>query len=133
VIENLSMILETFQQQFKDTREFVFNVSVQVEDNNRVSLDGKVLEEQMVQFLQAAIYGIHPAANVDVSGLKVLKQKDNLRMVVRTNLTSLYEKPSFLEELLSQLVYGMQVDILEKEEDWVFVRLWESFYLVVHI
>jgi SH3-like domain-containing protein len=108
--------------QYKDTRVNVFDVDVQLENDHRVILNGKILEEQMVQALQAAIYGIHPAASVDSSGLKVLVKKANHHMIVNTNLTGLYAGPSFQDEQLNQLVFGMQVEILETNGVWGFVR-----------
>ena len=127
MIENINSILESFQEQFKDHRESVFEVDAVIATDNRVILKGKLLEEQMVQALQAAIYGIHPAASVDISGLTVLLKKDNKRLAVNTNLTGLYAGPSFQHEQLSQLLFGMQVEILETKDEWVFVRQLDGY------
>jgi cell wall-associated NlpC family hydrolase len=41
---------------------------------------------------------------------------------VATNLTGLYERPSFSVPLSSELYYGTKLEILEEEKNWVFAR-----------
>ncbi|MCJ7432351.1 MAG: NlpC/P60 family protein, partial [Anaerolineales bacterium] len=43
-------------------------------------------------------------------------------MHVATNLTGLYEKPTFGMPLSSELMYGMPLDVLDEDGRWVFTR-----------
>jgi gamma-D-glutamyl-L-lysine dipeptidyl-peptidase len=68
-----------------------------------------------------------PGQCIDTSGLQVLRKTGNPILMVGTNLTSLHREPSFLAEQLSQLVNGMQVEILIEEGRWAFVRQCDGY------
>ncbi|MCX8025572.1 MAG: C40 family peptidase, partial [Thermanaerothrix sp.] len=42
-------------------------------------------------------------------------------------LTSLHREPSFLAEMLTQLLWGAEVEILEEKERWAFVRCADGY------
>ena len=43
-------------------------------------------------------------------------------MTVATNLTDLHREPSFLSEMLTQILNGITVEVLEEQEKWCRVR-----------
>ena len=48
-------------------------------------------------------------------------------MTVATNLTGLYASPSWQAEMLSQLFYGWQLELLEECGKWAFVRQMDDY------
>ena len=63
-----------------------------------------------------------PGLTFDASSVEVLRRSDATRLAVATNLTGLYAKPSFLAEMLSELLNGWEVEVLREQERWCFVR-----------
>src|SRR3954453_23177264 len=48
---------------------------------------------------------------------------------VATNLTDLHREPSFLSELLTQVLNGRALEVLEERDRWCYVRQPEDGYL----
>ena len=63
-----------------------------------------------------------PGLTFDASSVEVLRRPDAIRLAVATNLTGLYAKPSFLAEMLSELLNGWEVDVLREQDRWCFIR-----------
>jgi hypothetical protein len=59
---------------------------------------------------------------LDTGSIRILHKGDLPRMHVATNLTGLYEKPTFGMPLSSELFYGTELEILEEHGQWVFTR-----------
>ena len=63
----------------------------------------------------------------DPCGVRVLRSSQPATRVVGTNLTGLYAKPSFLAEMVSELLNGWLVEILITEGRWAFVRQMDGY------
>ena len=46
-----------------------------------------------------------------------------MQLFIATNLTDLHREPSFLSEMLTQVLYGMTCEVLEERDKWVRVRM----------
>lgn len=120
--EYMENIFAEFRRKYKDGREHVFDVDFEFTSPNQILIRGRVLEQQIIQALEAAILSIYPALKMDFSQLQVLHHSETPRMWVATNLTSLHAEPSFQAEMVTQALYGMQMEVLEEKKDWGFVR-----------
>jgi cell wall-associated NlpC family hydrolase len=55
-----------------------------------------------------------------------------MNLHVATNLTDLHREPSFLSEMLTQIFYGMGMQVLEEKEKWCRVRMEDGYEGWVH-
>ncbi len=101
-----------------DKRVSVFDVRIAAQSNGTLSLSGRVLEASQMDEVQR----LFPDLKLDAASIKILKGPSLPRLSVATNLTGLYEKPTFGMPLSSELYFGTQLDILEEEGRWVFTR-----------
>jgi cell wall-associated NlpC family hydrolase len=101
-----------------DQRTSVFDIEIERLQNTSLTLMGRLLHESQLETLA------HHFANwkLDTASIRILHRGDLPRMHVATNLTGLYEKPTFGMPLSSELCYGTEVDILDEEGRWVFTR-----------
>jgi gamma-D-glutamyl-L-lysine dipeptidyl-peptidase len=111
----LETALESFSQRWADSRIHVFDVHLETV-GGIPQVHGEVLETFQLTELAAAL------PEVDFSGVRALRQLENPRLVVITNLTSLHTGRSFLSEQLSQLLNGARVEVLKQEGSWAYVR-----------
>ena len=95
--------------------------------SGRLALSGRVLEESDLQDLLARLKVLLPEQIVDISGVEILRKPGNPVLAVGTNLTSLHREPSFIAEQLSQLLNGMQVEILFEQGRWCYVRQMDGY------
>lgn len=117
--ENYQQILERIAARHQDEREQVFDLTIASSSPGSLTLTGRVLEQSNLdEFFDA----LPPETVADGSAVEVLRRPDNPLLTVATNLASLHRGTSFLEEQLSQLLYGRQVEVLEEEEKWAHVR-----------
>ncbi len=115
----IETLLEEITAHHRDEREHLFDVHIEKMDGSQVILSGRVLEESNLDELRRRL---PPGWTMDAHGVHILRQTAAVTLTVATNLTSLHRQPSFLAEQLSQLLYGRQVEVLEEQERWVFVR-----------
>jgi gamma-D-glutamyl-L-lysine dipeptidyl-peptidase len=120
--EQIDSVLTTLRQQFDDSRTQVFDVQVSVQDNQRLLLTGRVLDELTYQSLHHALQNAFPDHERIDSSLKVLRHSNPEYLWVASNLTSLHSGTSFLSEMTSQMLYGTRVEVLQTHDRWVFVR-----------
>ncbi len=101
-----------------DNRTSIFDVRITSHTDGHLTLGGRVLEQAQVDELQRLFSNL----KVDTASIHIL-HRDNLpHMTVATNLTGLYEKPTFGMPLSSELCFGTDVEILDEEGRWVFTR-----------
>jgi len=81
-------------------------------------LSGRVLDESQLETLPHHFQDLQ----LDTASIRILRRHDLPRMHVRTNLTGLYERPTFGMPLSSELLYGTELEILDEQERWVFTR-----------
>ena len=101
-----------------DKRLSVFDVQMTTLADGLLTLSGRVLDESQLRDL----FRLFPDLKVDTSSLIVLNRPDLPHRHVATNLTGLYEKPTFGVPLASELTFGMELDLLYEEGRWSFVR-----------
>lgn len=123
---NVEPALEDISRPFTDKRVNVFDVQVEG-DNDVLKLSGRVLEESNREALLSGLRERFPDAEVDLSGVQVLRKVQPDIRVVGTNLTSLHNGTSFLAEQATQLVNGAQVEVLEEQKNWGFVRQMDGY------
>ena len=101
-----------------DPRTSVFDVEIVRLQNSSLTLSGRLLDESQLTGLLTHF----PNWTLDTSSIRILHKGTLPRMHVITNLTGLYEKPTFGMPLSSELSYGTEVEILDEEDKWVFTR-----------
>ena len=101
-----------------DKRTSVFDIEIQELKLNRLTLTGRVLEESQLDEL----HRLFPSLKLDTASVQVLSRDSNPRIHVATNLTGLYEEPTFGMPLASELYYGAELEVLDQRERWVFTR-----------
>jgi hypothetical protein len=101
-----------------DSRTSVFDIQIQGTQNGTLTLSGRVLDESQLETLPHHFQDLQ----LDTASIRILRRHDLPRMHVRTNLTGLYERPTFGMPLSSELLYGTELEILDEQERWVFTR-----------
>lgn len=101
-----------------DNRISVFQVEITGLNNKTLTLSGRVLNQSQVDELQR----IFSDLRVDTASIHILSQENHVQMQVATNITGLYEKPTFGMPLSSELVFGTNLEILEEKDRWAFTR-----------
>ena len=118
-------IQSTLDRLTKDTdkRTSVFELEIQELKNNHVTIGGRVLNESQLDELHRLL----PSLKLDTDLVRVLSRDSNERVHVATNLTGLYEKPTFAVPLASELYYGTELEVLEEKERWIFTRQHDGY------
>ena len=119
--DSIETILASLASERHDSRTHFFALQA-LPNSAPPAISGRVLETSDLQALRAAL---PPLA--DTSAVQVLRQPHNPILSVATNLTSLHREPSFLAEMLTQLVNGMQVELLFEQGRWCFVRQLDGY------
>lgn len=109
-----------------DHRVSVFEVEITELDNKTLTLSGRVLHQSQVDdlhyFVSTTLNASFPNLRLDTASINILNRSVLPRMHVTTNLTGLYEKPTFGMPLSSELCFGAELEILEEKNNWVFTR-----------
>jgi cell wall-associated NlpC family hydrolase len=114
---DIQSTLDDYARQ-SDTRTSVFEVEIQGLKNKTLTLGGRLLDESQLDDLAR----LFPHLKLDTSTIRVLSRESPGHFHVATNLTGLYERPTFGVPLSSELYYGTKLEILEEEKNWVFAR-----------
>ncbi|MGZ9164266.1 MAG: C40 family peptidase [Anaerolineales bacterium] len=101
-----------------DNRTTVFDIQILETQNGSPTLGGRLLDESQLETLSHHFQDLQ----LDTAPIRILRRHDLPRMHVRTNLTGLYERPTFGMPLSSELLYGTELEILDEQERWVFTR-----------
>ena len=109
--------LNTLAAQY-DNRTSVFEVEVTALKAATLSLCGRILDQSQADDLQR----IFPDLHLDTASIHILNRGDLPRLRVATNLTGLYERPTFGMPLSSELCFGTEVEVLEEKGNWIFTR-----------
>jgi len=105
-----------------ETRLAAFQVEVVELKEARLQLAGRIGSHQQLATLQSVFADRIPGVELDTASVRILERRNLPRVHVATNLTGLYEKPSFGVPLASELYFGTELDILDEDGRWVFVR-----------
>jgi cell wall-associated NlpC family hydrolase len=68
-----------------------------------------------------------PTFKLDTASVHILHTDGNERVHVATNLTGLHESPTFRVPLLSELTFGAELEVLEEQDKWVYVRQTDGY------
>ncbi len=105
-----------------DNRIRVFDLQINRLDDSTLSLGGKLLEESQLADVKETFLRQFPDLSLDTASIRVLNTEAHERVHVATNLTGLYEKPTFGMPLSSELYFGTELEVLQEEKRWVFTR-----------
>lgn len=119
---SITDLILSIAEKYRDTRKQYFKVQAAGLQDNTLALQGRVLEQANLDELCREIAAAEPGWQLDCSAVEVLRQPGNRRVVVGTNLSSLHAEPSWLAEQVSQLVYGLRLEVLIEQGRWAFVR-----------
>lgn len=114
---NIQKTLANYASRF-DSRLSVFDVQIASLTDGIIALEGRVFDESQLDDLHRLFTDLE----VDTSSLTVLNRPGLPRRHIATNLTGLYEKPTFSVPLASELTFGTELDILQEQDRWAFVR-----------
>jgi hypothetical protein len=121
-MENIQSTLDKLSLQ-NDRRTSVFDIEIVRLQNSSLTLSGRLLDDSQLEAL--ARHFSH--WKLDTGSIQILRKGNLPRMHVATNLTGLYEKPTFGMPLSSELCYGTELEILEEQGRWVFARQQDGY------
>src|SRR5688500_5577064 len=101
-----------------DNRTSIFDIQLQGAQNGTLALSGRLLDESQLETLSHHFSDL----KLDTASIQILHRNDSPRLHVATNLTGLYERPTFGMPLSSELHYGTELEILDEQGRWVFTR-----------
>ncbi len=90
-------------------------------------LRGRVLEEAQRKVLVDGLAQRFPGLVVDAQAVAVIRQNPPQWLWVTTNLTSMHASTSFLAEMTTQMLNGVQVEVLWAQQNWCFVRQMDGY------
>jgi hypothetical protein len=117
MIENIQSTLDRLAAQI-DHRTSVLHIVIDQIQDSTLILSGRVLHESQLEMLAAEF----PNWKLDSSSVRILDHGNLPHRNVATNLTGLYDRPTFGMPLSSELHYGTALEILDQQGDWVFTR-----------
>lgn len=101
-----------------DPRTSLFDVQIVSETDGTLTLSGRVLDKSQLDELPR----LFPDRKLDTASICILNAETHVRAHVATNLTGLYERPTFGMPLSSELYFGADLEILDEDGSWVFTR-----------
>jgi gamma-D-glutamyl-L-lysine dipeptidyl-peptidase len=116
-MENIQSTLDMLASQ-SDHRTSVFDIEIERLHNSSLTLSGRLLNDSQLEVLARHF----SKWKLDTGSIRILYKGDAPRMHVATNLTGLYDKPTLHLPLSSELSYGSEVEILDEEGKWAFIR-----------
>lgn len=122
MIETIREYLNTLIQPYSDARVHHCRLEAVHFADGRCRLVGTVLDTDTAADLFLGLATRFPAVTFVTDAVRILRQANPTLLTVGTNLTGLHREPSFLAELLSQLLNGQPVEVLDERDRWVFVR-----------
>jgi gamma-D-glutamyl-L-lysine dipeptidyl-peptidase len=122
-LDNIQAAINEIGAPYAERREHIFEVTAYLE-GEQVVLAGKVLEVDQVDALAAGLKERFPGLAVEHDALEVVRAGVPEVLSVASNLTSMHAEPSFLAEMVTQLVNGMEVEVLTTKDRWVYARRW---------
>ncbi|WKZ48923.1 MAG: SH3 domain-containing C40 family peptidase [Anaerolineales bacterium] len=118
----MQTILDNFAKTF-DSRTSLFDVKIDSQSDDSLTLSGRVLDASQLDELPR----LFPQVRLDTASVRVLNSETHERVHVATNLTGLHERPTFRVPLLSELYFGTELEVLDEEGRWVFVRQTDGY------
>lgn len=113
----MTNILEEYVKTI-DSRTSVFDVKIDSEEDGTLLFSGRALDKSQLDELPR----LFPDRRLDTTSIRILNAETHPRLHVATNLTGLYEHPTFGMPLSSELYYGTMLEVLDEGGNWVFTR-----------
>ncbi|MGE5251963.1 MAG: NlpC/P60 family protein [Bacteroidota bacterium] len=110
-----------------DRRTSIMEVQVEKIEGDSVYLTGCVLEPAQIDWLRESLLQRFAGLEFVTESVRALGGPGLPCVHVATNLTGLYEKPTFDVRLASELYYGTELDLLEERERWARVRQHDGY------
>lgn len=101
-----------------DPRTSLFDVKIDAETDGTLTLSGRVLDKSQLDELPR----LFPDRKLDTASIRILNAETHAHAHVATNLTGLYERPTFGMPLSSELYFGADLELLDESGNWVFTR-----------
>ena len=101
-----------------DARTSLFDIKIDSETDGTLTFSGRVLDKTQLDELPR----LFPNRKLDIASIRILNLEEHKRVHVGTNLTGLYERPTFSMPLSSELTYGTMLEILDEKGNWAFTR-----------
>jgi len=115
-------ILDDFKKSV-DSRTALFDIKIDSAINGTLNLSGRVLDGSQLDDLPR----LFPTHKLNTASIRILNAEAHERVHVATNLTGLYEKPTFGMPLSSELCFGTDLEVLENQGNWVFIRQTDGY------
>lgn len=118
----MQILLDNFATTL-DKRITVFDIKIDSQTSDSLTLSGRVLHKSQLDNLPR----LFPDFKLDTASIRILQAETHERVHVATNLTGLYERPTFGMPLSSELYYGTELEVLDEEGKWIFVRQTDGY------
>ena len=115
-------ILDDFKKSV-DSRTALFDIKIDSAINGTLKLGGRVLDGSQLDDLPR----LFPTHKLNTASIRILNAEAHERVHVATNLTGLYEKPTFGMPLSSELCFGTGLEILDNQGNWVFIKQTDGY------
>jgi gamma-D-glutamyl-L-lysine dipeptidyl-peptidase len=119
--EILQQAVLEFSAPYADRREHFLDLTAALE-GSRAVLSGRVLEAAHLAELVDALSQRFPEIEIATDPVEVIRKDPPALLQVAANLTSMHAEPSFLAEMVTQLVNGMLVEVLWEQGRWCYAR-----------
>jgi len=106
-----------------DVRTSLFDIIIDSESNGTLTFSGRVLDKSQLDELPR----LFPDRKLDTASIRILTTETHDHVHVTTNLTGLYERPTFGMPLSSELYYGTNLEVLDEKDKWVFTRQTDGY------
>jgi cell wall-associated NlpC family hydrolase len=113
----MTNILEDYAKPI-DPRTSLFDVHIVSETDETLTFSGRVLDRTQLDELPR----LFPDRKLDTASIRILNAETHAQVHVATNLTGLYERPTFGMPLSSELYFGTDLELLDEDGNWVFTR-----------
>ncbi len=118
----MTNILDDYKKTI-DPRTSLFDVKIDSQTDEMLALSGHVLDPSQLDELPS----LFPTRKLDTASIRILNTETHERVHVATNLTGLYERPTFGMTLSSELYYGTELEVLYEQSRWVFTRQTDGY------
>ena len=119
--DSIQTLLNELSDQ-NDKRNNVFDVQIHGLDSDTLSLSGRLLNQAQLSALKEVFSNQFPELKLESASIKVLDHPNLPCFHVATNLTGLYENPTFGMPLSSELTFGTELEILDEHGNWFFTK-----------
>lgn len=120
----MTNILDDFKKTV-DPRISLFDVNIDAETAETMTFSGRIFDRSQLDDLRR----LFPTRKLDTASIRILNAETltRERLHVATNLTGLYERPTFNMTLSSELYYGAELEVLDEQGRWVFIRQTDGY------